>query len=151
MSIPFHFTACVQPSRRRSLPLFLYDLTTASRVLPPDTVVPEQFYPPLTGVDSRRGEVALMRAVLEDALGCMQKPFVTNARRARRLADEAEEWVFADDSSWPFSFINICAVLGLEPDYLRRGLRLWSQRSRADPPKRRHRTVLSRPPLKIAA
>ena len=30
--------------------------------------------------------------------------------------------MLSDDTSWPFSFVSICAVLGLEPEYLRRGL-----------------------------
>jgi hypothetical protein len=68
-----------------------------------------------------------MRAVLADALECFQKGLVYQGRRVQRLALEAEEWLFSDDARWPFSFVSICAVLGLEPAYLRRGLRRWRQ------------------------
>ena len=63
----------------------------------------------------------------EDALGCFQKGVVYQGRRVQRLAREAEEWLFSDDARGPFSFVSICAVLGLEPPYLRRGLRRWRQ------------------------
>lgn len=72
-----------------------------------------------------------MRAVLEDAIHCFQKQFVRKGRRVVRLAREAEEWFAADDPCWPFSFVNICAVLGLEPEYIRLGLRRWRERQEA--------------------
>jgi hypothetical protein len=91
------------------------------------SVPPEQFYGPRPSLADGRPEAALMRAVLADALGCFQKGLVYQGRRVQRLAREAEEWLFSDDARWPFSFVSICAVLGLEPTYLRRGLRRWRQ------------------------
>jgi hypothetical protein len=73
------------------------------------------------------GEVALMRAVLEDAIDCFQKQVRKSGRRAQRLAREAEDWLFKDDQLWPFSFLNICHILGIDPDYLRRGLKQWQK------------------------
>ena len=89
------------------------------------SVLPEQFYDPPANLAHGRPEAELMRAVLEDALLCFQKGLVHPGRRVQRLAREAEEWLFSDDDSWPFSFVSICAVLGLEPAYLRQGLRSW--------------------------
>jgi hypothetical protein len=86
------------------------------------SVLPEQFYDPSTSLASRRPEAELMRAVLEDALLCFQRGLIRQGRRVQRLAREAKEWLFSDDTNWPFSFVSICAVLGLEPDYIRRGL-----------------------------
>jgi len=91
------------------------------------SVPPEQFYGPRPSLASGRPEAELMRAVLADALLCFQKGLVVQGRRIQRLAHEAEEWLFSDDSRWPFSFVSICAVLGLEPEYIRRGLRRWGQ------------------------
>jgi hypothetical protein len=91
------------------------------------SVPPEQFYGPRPSLADGRPEAELMRAVLADALGCFQKGLVHQGRRVQRLAREAEEWLFNDDAGWPFSFVSICAVLGLEPAYLRRGLRRWRQ------------------------
>ena len=97
------------------------------------SVPPEQFYGSRPSPASGRPEAALMRAVLEDALLCFHKGLVQQGRRVRRLARQAEEWLFSDDPSWPFSFVSICAVVGLEPTYLRRGLQCWRQgRSNAE-------------------
>lgn len=91
------------------------------------SVLPEQFYGPQAGLASGRPEAALMCAVLEDALLCFQKGLLRQGRRVQRLAREAEEWLFSDDDLWPFSFVSICAVLGLEPASVRRGLQHWRQ------------------------
>ena len=90
-------------------------------------VRPVQFYDPQAGLAGRCPEAELMRAVLEDALLCFQKGLFGQGRRVQRLAREAEEWLFSDDTNWPFSFVSICAVLGLEPEYLRQGIRRWGQ------------------------
>ncbi len=90
---------------------------------------------------NRRPEAELMRAVLADALGCFQKGVVHQGRRVQRLAREAEEWLFNDDSRWPFSFVSICAVLGLEPEYIRRGLKRWGQGRPPRAPKKRSHMV----------
>jgi len=74
---------------------------------------------------AERPEVALMRAVLADALDCFQKQFRSGEREDQRLAQEAEEWFFSDDYNCLFSFVHICAVLGLDPEYVRRGLKRW--------------------------
>jgi hypothetical protein len=108
----------------------------------PSAVLPAQFFPPADG--RAKGEVALMRAVLEDAVNCFSRRLVVQDRRTRRLAQEAEEWLFADDEHWPFSFVNICAVLGVNPEYLRRGLNQWRQQRPIPIPRRRPHLV-SRP------
>jgi len=99
-----------------------------SRELIPEAVLPEQFYGPRRGVAHLQSQVALRCAVLDDAIKCYRKQFVPHTRRERRLATEAEAWLFSDDDRWPFSFVNICRALGLEPEYLRRGLKQWRQR-----------------------
>jgi hypothetical protein len=108
---------------RPALSLFLYDLGAATRTLPPAAVLPEQFHGSPASAHALRGEVALMRAVLEDAIECFQKQSRKSGRRAQRLAREAEEWLFKDDQQWPFSFLNICNVLDIDPGYIRRGLK----------------------------
>ena len=81
-------------------------------------VLPEQFFlrPSLATLCP---EAALMCAVLEDALGCVQKQFISEAQHAKRLAQEAEAWFFSDDSNWAFSFVAICTALDLSPGYIR--------------------------------
>jgi hypothetical protein len=63
-----------------------------------------------------------MRAVLEDALLCLQGHFISMGRRGRRLAQEAEAWFLSEDVHWPFAFVSICEVLGLEPVAVREAL-----------------------------
>lgn len=88
-------------------------------------VLPAQFFNPRVSLYTLCPEAALMHAVLEDALTCFQKQFETEGRRVRRIAHEAEEWFLSDDSRWPFSFVSICAVLGLEPESIRQRLKHW--------------------------
>lgn len=113
---------------RPALSPFLYDLGAATHILPPAAVLPEQFYSAPVNVYSSRGEIALMRAVLEDAIECFQKQSLKSGRRAQRLAREAEEWLFKDDQRWPFSFLNVCDVLGVDSAYIRRGLKQWREK-----------------------
>ncbi len=134
-----------------AFPLFPPDLGVANQILSSSAILPAQFYGPSAGLDTSRGEIALMRAVLEDAVGCFQKQVVSGGRRVQRLAREAEEWFFTDDHHWPFSFVNICGVLGLDPEYIRMGLKRWLQRPPTGPQKKRRRVGTARQPLKIAA
>jgi len=75
------------------------------------------------------GEFELVRATLADAIHTYRKYAHAKGRRAQRLFREVEEWLFVDDWSWPFSFLNICEVLDMDPNYIRAGLKLWRQRS----------------------
>lgn len=113
-------------------------------------VLPEQFF----GVENphiNRPEAALMLAVLEEALTCFQYQFYIRRDKAQRLARDAEAWFFSDDSSWPFAFVNICAVLHLDPNYIRRGLRHCQATWPLKIPQRKRRTVGTRRPLTLAA
>jgi hypothetical protein len=123
----------------------------ATPELSPDAVLPEQFYGPPRDTFVTQSETALMRAVLDDALNCYQKQFVTKGPRVQRLAKEAEEWFFSDEERWPFSFVNVCRALGIEPEYLRRGLKRWRQRPPAELQRKQRRALPPRRPLRIAA
>lgn len=101
---------------------------TAKESWPPAAVLPEQFYAKPEDKTVSQGIQALMHAVLDDALWMWKKQFLTTGRKTQRLAREAEEWFFSEDESWPFSFVNICASLGLDPSYIRRGIHQWQRR-----------------------
>ena len=107
-----------------------------------DAVLPARSFPSAPEADSGRGERALMRAVLEDALSCFQTYRQATRPSLQRLAREAEAWIWAEDLRWPFSFINICLALDLDPDYVRRGVKRWRQRG----PARRRRLRRSTSP-----
>jgi hypothetical protein len=114
-----------QRSHAGVLPTSGGETARANFQLSPLAVLPSQFFRPALSYE--KGEVALMYAVLEDAVRCFAQQFVEHRVRTQRLAEEAEEWFLADDEHWPFSFVNICAALGLNPQYLRRGLEQWRQ------------------------
>jgi hypothetical protein len=114
-------------------------------------VLPEQFFAPPSRGNEGKPELALMRAVMEDAVRCYQKQFVSTRRRAVRLAREAEAWFFSDDIEWPYAFLNLCVGLELNPEYIRRGLRRWRHQSPATIPHRKLRVVKPVRTLKLAA
>ena len=108
-------------------------------------VLPEQFFSSPFTAYSKRPEVALMRAVLEDALACFQLQFIDSSVRRLRLAREAEAWFTSDATSWPFAFINICIVLGLDPTCVRQELKqLHAHHTTAGPRKKRRVDVTGR-------
>ena len=66
-------------------------------------------------------ERALMRAVLRDAFECLNAGAHASRTKARDAAD-ARAWIAERDTSWPFSFDNICSSLDLDGERLRKRL-----------------------------
>lgn len=120
-----------------------------SAQIPDNTVLPEQFFGPRANVGTVRPEAALMRAVLEDALLCLQGHFFSTGRRGRRLAQEAEAWFLSEDVHWPFAFISICEVLELEPVAVREALRRGRSSWRSVPLKKIRRSVTASRALRL--
>ena len=111
--------------------------------LPEGNILPEQFFPPVHYKNQRRGETALLYAILEDAVRCLEiEEQKKRSRNQRRMAQEAEAWLFVDDYERPFSFVNICDHLGLDPAYLRRGLEDWRSQRHSVP---KHKNPLCSP------
>lgn len=48
----------------------------------------------------------------------------------RRGVQKDLEWILSDDVAWPYSFIPLCHVLALEPDWVRRMVHRWKVTSR---------------------
>lgn len=91
--------------------------------LAPTVTLPKRGHPSSLAQTGINGDIALRRAILYDAVCCFQQQFVATSHQPHRLAKEAEQWLFSDDTQWPFSCVNICTVLGLDPAYLRRQLK----------------------------
>jgi len=119
--------------------------------LQPAAVLPEQFYSAASEGRHESGAVALVRAILDDAIACYQKHGSARGRRHQRLAKEAEAWLFSDDAHWPFAFVNVCGALGIEPGYVRRGLQRWRRVSLSQSRPKRRLTTTVRRALPIAA
>jgi hypothetical protein len=99
---------------------------TVGAVFQPDTVLPSQFFGILRQKGFVEGEKRLMAAVLADAVDCYMKQAFSADARGRQTFRDAEAWIFQDEQGpLLFSFTNICDMLGLEPEYIRRGLRTW--------------------------
>ena len=78
----------------------------------------------------RRGEWLLMLATLEDGI----RTILEGAKRgvpAKCIADDVA-WLASDDRLGPFSFLNPCDFLGIDPDYLRS--RVLRDHMRRSPP-----------------
>jgi hypothetical protein len=101
----------------------------AGSVFEPDTLLASQYFDRVrrrTGVD---GERRLMVAVLEDAVTTYMKHAGATDRQRAELFAEAEAWIESDDAVSFYSFENVCTVLDLDPEYLRRGLRTWKRQA----------------------
>jgi hypothetical protein len=94
-----------------------------------DAVLPSQFQSSRTWSP----EMRLMLAVLEDAIGTLNRLGRSVAQpirirgagvqdMGRRSVDQELDWIASDDLSYPFSFLNICDVLGFDAGAFRRAL-----------------------------
>jgi hypothetical protein len=100
------------------------------KLFEPDTLMPHQFYATVRQRHLGDPERRLMIAVLEDVLTCLSIDPRRCSSRQRIDFHDAQAWVNAgNDSNWIFSFSSICETLGLDPDYLRRGLNQWLAKS----------------------
>ena len=88
-------------------------------------ILPVQFF--LQSATVRTGEQRLMAAVLEDAIGLYLKRTPPSTAKLRQtfqhVLQQTEYWLRSNDRASLFSFLRICEVLNLDPEYLRRGLR----------------------------
>lgn len=97
----------------------------------PDALVNEQYLESFRRGAALEPEKELMLAVLEDAVRTLQETCSTLSGPKKRLFEETRDWFFSDDAKWVFSFVSVCGVLGLDPDYLRKGLRQRRDLSRS--------------------
>jgi hypothetical protein len=86
-------------------------------------------------------EKELLLAVLEDAIHCYRKYAAARSRAGREQFREAEEWLMGGGDGWIFAFANVCDLLGLNPDYVRRAVRQASVMPVQTERKGRHRTA----------
>ncbi len=96
-----------------------------------DTLAAQQYHDTHRRTIPQQAEIRLMLAVLEDAINCYQDNFFAINKKRIQLFKEAEEWFTNDDASWIFSFVSICSILNLEPDYFRSGVKRWGAKQKA--------------------
>jgi hypothetical protein len=94
----------------------------------PDTLLPIQYFEAMRKKHLLEGEKRLILSVLEDAVECFMKCIDASASKSQRLFRDADEWIALEDKHWVFSFDNVCEMLDINPEYLRRGLKQWKER-----------------------
>lgn len=67
-------------------------------------------------------EARLMAAVLSQAVADFRRYASDDRPSSRHLYRLASEWIASRDTSWPYSFENICHAFDLEPHAVRRAL-----------------------------
>ena len=112
----------------------------------PDENLASWLQPDVTAAfETRSGTLAngperrLMTAVLEDAVHRYRKTVAAKTAMEKAIFSEEEEWIFGRGEDSPFSFETICDALGIDADYLRRGLRRLQEKTRGE---QRPRTAL---------
>jgi hypothetical protein len=132
---PVHQSQSPHPLPAAYVPPVSVDLESGDKQPSGASVLPAPCFSPPTSLYPGCPEVSLMRAVLEDALACVHRQGETARRWVQREAREAEEWLFCDDPYGIFSYVAVCAVLGLKPASIRQDLR---RRSSSHPNPRQH-------------
>ena len=71
---------------------------------------------------SRTSQKDLATGVLKQAAQDLRRFHGATSAIERELYLDAYRWAISDDSSWPFSFLNVCQLLNLAPESLRQEL-----------------------------
>ena len=100
----------------------------------PDTLLPAQYLENFRGKTLVEPERRLMLAVLEDAINCFQVNVMAQSGRRKKLFNEAEDWIMEQDDDWMFSFVSVCEILRLNPEYVRQGLLRWKEKKLGECP-----------------
>lgn len=91
----------------------------------PDTLVKAQYYEAHRRTTPLEPELALLFAILSEALQTFQKYASTNSKKGQKLFRAAEAWIWDEESDYIASFKSICRLNGLDPVYVKRGLLQW--------------------------
>jgi hypothetical protein len=101
-------------------------------VVEPDTLLASQYFDRIRRRGEESGERRLMVAVLEDGVTTYCQHAAARSDRGRELFREAEAWIEDRGRSGLYAFENICDVLGLDADHLRRGLHARKERAQGE-------------------
>ncbi len=96
----------------------------------PDTLLPSQFFAALRRKGKQEPERRLVTGLRQDAVECYQKHLYARDHKARQLFADAEEWIMSQDRVYFFSFENVCDLLEINAEFVRRGLVGWRERQR---------------------
>lgn len=133
-----------------------------SSLIEPDVMLPAQLGA-LGSIVAHQPERRLMLAVLEDAIQTVMRYAGDRRVRQQKLVREVDRWIDVRNEDDVFAFANVCAVLDLDANVMRKGIRRMmarleegrQTRSRLALARRmageRHRVSLSRAQRRAAA
>ena len=87
-----------------------------------DTLMGQQYVDTFRRSEHLEPEKSLLAAILEDGIQEYRKYSRAHDADGKRRFREAKEWIMGRDNEWIFSFENVCELLGLDPEYVRRGV-----------------------------
>ena len=118
----------------------------------PDALLVNEFLHVYQSNFAQTPEMKLVAAILKDGIDSYVKHLFVKPRSGKNSSSEAEEWFFCRDENWPFSFENVCAILEIEPNYIRRCLlRYKKKRSTLDQTNGPLSAEASGAPLRLAS
>jgi hypothetical protein len=89
-----------------------------------DTLITQQYAATFRRSEHFDPEKVLVAAILDDAIQEYRKYSGAQDPKGKKRFREVEEWIMHGNNGWIFSFNNVCDFLGLDPDYIRHGLRI---------------------------
>lgn len=103
----------------------------AGQLIEPEILTPEQHRDQVSRERIDQPEVRLMLAVMEDAVATYQRFLNDPERGNKKQFEEVRSWIRSADTSWPYSFENICEALQFESELVRGGLLAWETKPAA--------------------
>jgi hypothetical protein len=100
-----------------------HDVALLEQLMAGEILLPTQAASPSAWSPEKR----LAGAVLRDAL--LEVRDTDDDPRSRVRVAEDLAWIQDDHSDWPFSFLRLCAVFGLDPAWVRQTVEAWRTRS----------------------
>ncbi len=94
-----------------------------------DAIHPTQYYLANRSMRLASGEKKLMLAILKDAIKCYRRNVTTKSIHSQKIFAETEEWFYDEDTNYLYSFLNICAWLGVDFKLIREKLSEMKQES----------------------
>lgn len=87
-----------------------------------DAIHPTQYYLANRSMRLASGEKKLMLAILKDAIKCYRRNVTGKSVHSQKIFVETEEWFYDEDTNYLYSFLNICAWLGVDFKLIREKL-----------------------------
>ena len=87
-----------------------------------DTDAPRRYFDTFRRSEYLEPEKVLLLAILEDAIHLFHKYRGARDRAGKERFREVDDWFMHESNYWLFSFENVCDLLALDPQYVRRGL-----------------------------